>query len=97
MSPAPRKSAPTPKAARLRVGFILANHFTLTAFSTFVDTLRLAADEGDRSRQILSSWTVMSASGQPVRASCGIAVLPQAGLVDPQKFDYVAVIGGLLH
>ena len=57
-------------AARLRVGFILANHFTLTAFSAFVDTLRLAADEGDGSRQILCQWTVMSASGLPLRASC---------------------------
>ena len=58
------------KPARLRVGFILANHFTLTAFSTFVDTLRLAADEGDGSRPILCSWTVMSASGRPTRSSC---------------------------
>ena len=84
-------------AARLRVGFILANHFTLTAFSTFVDTLRLAADEGDGSRQIHSSWTVMSASGKPVRASCGVELLPQSELVAPGRFDYIAVIGGLLH
>ena len=85
------------KAARLRVGFILANHFTLTAFSTCVDTLRLAADEGDGSRPILCSWTVMSASGRPIRSSCGVDVVPQASLVDPRNFDYVAVIGGLLQ
>lgn len=91
-----RKSvaAPTP---RLRIGFILANHFTLTAFSTFVDTLRLAADDGDRSRPILCRWTVMSASERPIRASCGVEVLPQSGFVDPRGFDYIAVIGGLLH
>lgn len=87
----------TTRPARLRVGFILANQFTLTAFSTFVDTLRLAADEGDGSRPILSSWTVMSASGRPTRSSCGVDVLPQSGLVDASNFDYVAVIGGLLH
>ncbi|MEO5808139.1 GlxA family transcriptional regulator [Devosia sp.] len=99
MSPTPAKRAVANPAApaRLRVGFILANHFTLTAFSTFVDTLRLAADEGDGSRQILCNWTVMSASGHPVRSSCGIEVLPQAGLSNPAKFDYIAVIGGLLH
>jgi len=33
----------------LRVGFVLANNFTLSALSLFVDALRLAADEGDRS------------------------------------------------
>jgi transcriptional regulator GlxA family with amidase domain len=37
---------------RLRVGFILMHNFTLTAFSSFADVLRLAADEGDRSRPI---------------------------------------------
>ncbi|MGV8853906.1 MAG: GlxA family transcriptional regulator [Devosia sp.] len=94
--PAPSASS-KPPAARLRVGFILANHFTLTAFSTFVDTLRLAADEGDGSRQIHSSWSVMSASGKPVRASCGVALLPQSELLAPGRFDYIAVIGGLLH
>ena len=79
----------SPKPAKLRVGFILANNFTLTAFSTFIDTLRLAADEGDGSRPILCRWRVMSASGQPVRASCGVDVLPQSGLTDPSEFDYL--------
>ncbi|MDE3176142.1 MAG: GlxA family transcriptional regulator [Pseudomonadota bacterium] len=83
--------------ARLRVGFVLANHFTLTAFSVFVDTLRLAADEGDGSRPIHCSWTVMSSTGQPLRASCGLEIQPQSGLLDPKGFDYVVVVGGLLH
>ena len=39
-----------PAAPRLSVGFILAHRFTLCAFANFVDVLRLAADEGDRSR-----------------------------------------------
>jgi len=34
---------------KLRVGFVLAQRVTLTAFAGFVDALRLAADEGDRS------------------------------------------------
>ena len=42
-----------PKAPpKLRVGFVLAQRFTLTAFAGFVDALRLAADEGDRSRPL---------------------------------------------
>ncbi|WP_333824622.1 GlxA family transcriptional regulator [Pinisolibacter sp.] len=89
-----KPDAPT---ARLRVGFVLARHFTLTAFANFIDTLRLAADEGDRSRQILCSWTIMSATGRPIVSSSGVAVVPGAGLVDPKQFHYIVVVGGLLH
>ncbi|MBK9080962.1 MAG: GlxA family transcriptional regulator [Rhizobiales bacterium] len=84
-------------AALLRVGFLLARQFTLTAFAVFVDALRLASDEGDRSRQIKCRWTVMSARRAPVAASCGVEVMPTSGLVDPKGFDYLVVVGGLLH
>ena len=47
-------------AQALRFGFVLAPKFTLVAFAAFVDTLRLAADDGDRSRPIECSWTVVS-------------------------------------
>ncbi|GGX89106.1 hypothetical protein GCM10007160_15570 [Litchfieldella qijiaojingensis] len=42
----------------LRVGFILQPLFTLNAFAGFIDSLRLAADKGDRSRQIHCSWLI---------------------------------------
>lgn len=86
-----------PKKAKLSVGFVLVPNFTLLAFSAFVDTLRLAADEGDRSRPIQCSWTILSHNLRPIRASCGIEVLPTAELVDPTQFDYIVVVGGLLH
>jgi transcriptional regulator GlxA family with amidase domain len=82
---------------KLRIGFVLAPEFTLTALSGFLDVLRLAADEEDRSRQILCSWTVLSPNRSVLRSSCGLDVLPQSSLVDPTRFDYVAVIGGLLR
>lgn len=84
-------------AVRLRVGFLLARSFTLTAFSNFVDTLRLAGDDGDRSRQHHCRWTVMSGQRRPVKASCGLEVIPDSRFVDPASFDYLAVVGGLLH
>lgn len=68
------KRRPDGDGVRLRVGFVLAHQFTLTAFAGFVDALRLASDDGDQSRQIRCRWTVMSASGHPVRASCGVEV-----------------------
>ena len=81
---------------RLRVGFVLARRFTLSAFSNFVDVLRLAADEGDRSRPIHCSWRVLSTSPDPIRSSCGIAVTPDERLGDPGRFDYIVVVGGLI-
>jgi transcriptional regulator GlxA family with amidase domain len=81
----------------LSVGFILADNFTLSAFSLFIDFLRLAADEGDRSRRILCRWTVMSARPTAARASCGVQINRDSGFLDPKNFDYIVVVGGLLH
>jgi transcriptional regulator GlxA family with amidase domain len=81
----------------LSVGFILADNFTLSAFSLFVDHLRLAADEGDLSRPIMCRWSIMANHDTPVRASCGVTVTRTSPLVDPRQFDYIAVVGGLLH
>lgn len=95
-----RMSALTPPspapAPRLRIGFILARRFTLCAFANFVDVLRLAADEGDRSRPILCSWQVLAPGSDPVESSCGVRVQPGARLGDPSRFDYIVVVGGLI-
>lgn len=82
---------------RLRVGFILARHFTLAAFANFIDTLRLAADDGDRSRQVHCQWTVMSSARSAIVSSSGITVIPDSGLIDPKEFHYIVIVGGLLH
>ena len=81
---------------RLRVGFILASHFTLTAFASFVDVLRLSADEGDRSRQIACQWNVLASRQKPIVSSCGISVFSDMPLADPTSYDYLVVVGGLL-
>ncbi|MEM0906341.1 MAG: GlxA family transcriptional regulator [Pseudomonadota bacterium] len=80
----------------LSVGFILTHRFTLGAFANFVDVLRLAADEGDRSRPIKCRWRVLSHNGAPVRSSCGVAVQPDAPLSDPLEDHYLVVVGGLI-
>lgn len=96
----PDKSAVPPPAAagpRLRVGFVLAPRFTLTAFAGFVDALRLAADEGDRSRQIDVRWSVLGSGGAPIGSSCGAEVQPWDEMDEPGRFDCIVVVGGLLH
>lgn len=85
------------RVPQLRVGFLVANNFTLSALSLFLDSLRLAADEGDRSRPINCSWAVMSPRSEPVRSSCGVQIARTAPLADPAQFDYIVAVGGLLH
>jgi transcriptional regulator GlxA family with amidase domain len=80
----------------LRVGFILARHFTLSAFSLFVDTLRLASDVEDRSGRLRCNWEVISSTPQLIKASCGVQLAPTERLGRPERFDYIAVVGGLL-
>lgn len=85
------------RTSRLSVGFILARRFTLCAFANFIDVLRLAADEGDRSRQILCEWAVLSDTMDPITSSSGVAVQPNERLGDPTRFDYIVVVGGLIN
>jgi transcriptional regulator GlxA family with amidase domain len=82
--------------AQLHVGFILAHRFTLCALGNFVDVLRLAADEGDRSRPILCNWRVLSPTMEPIASSSGIVVQPDERLGEPARFDYLVVVGGLV-
>src|SRR5579859_6887932 len=82
--------------APLRVGIILAEHFTLSAFAVFIDHLRLAADEGDRSRPLHVQWSIMSARQVSVPASCGVLIEPTSGFVLPDTLDYIVVVGGIL-
>jgi transcriptional regulator GlxA family with amidase domain len=91
-----RPSLNARQGAPLTVGFILVRRFTLSAFANFVDVLRLAADEGDRSRPILCDWTVVSPDMTPISSSCGVLIQPQERLGDPRRFDYIVVVGGLL-
>ncbi|HIG66592.1 MAG TPA: GlxA family transcriptional regulator [Porticoccaceae bacterium] len=83
-------------STHLSVGFVLMPSFTLLPFSAFVDALRLAADEGDQSRQINCQWTLMGHSLEAITSSSGVTVQPWETYRDPADFDYVVVVGGLL-
>lgn len=81
---------------RLKVGFVLAKSFTLSAFAMFVDTLRLASDQKDRSGRVLADWQVLGSTRHLITSSCGIQVAPTSDFVDPARFDYIVMVGGLL-
>jgi transcriptional regulator GlxA family with amidase domain len=84
-------------APKLKVAFVLTPRYTLTAFAGFVDVLRLAADEGDRSRQVECQWTVLGDPGETLVSSSGAEVRPWEPMEAPERFDYIVVVGGLLH
>jgi len=82
----------------LNVGLVLWPDFPLLSLAGFFDALRHAADFGDNSQKLRCSWTIIGPrKGARVRASCGVEVACDAEYGDPQKFDYVGVIGGLLR
>ena len=84
-------------ASRLKIGFVLAKSFTLSAFALFVDTLRLASDEFDRSGRVLADWDVLGSTRHLITSSCGVKVAPTSDFVDPGQFHYIVVVGGLLN
>ena len=88
------EGASVPK--QLKVGFVLARSFTLSALALFVDTLRLASDEFDRSGRVLADWQVLGSTRHLITSSCGVQVAPTSDFVDPGRFDYLVVVGGLL-
>jgi transcriptional regulator GlxA family with amidase domain len=98
MTECSRQTSAASNGARrqLSVGFVLIPNFTLIAFSAIVDLLRLAGDEGDRSRPERCSWSVLAPDLNPITASCGLQVLPWENFGRPERFDYIIVIGGLI-
>jgi transcriptional regulator GlxA family with amidase domain len=87
-------AATTPE---LRVGFLLLPEFTLMALSGFIETLRIAGDQADRSRNLYCCWDIMSPNSSLIKSSCGLSVLPTSGLQPPKNFDYIVVVGGRLE
>lgn len=92
-----RSLASISQHVRLKVGFILARSFTLSAFALFVDTLRLASDTDDKSGRLYADWQVISSTRHLIQSSCGVPVAPTSDFIDPARFDYIVLVGGLLN
>ncbi|AJY48945.1 GlxA family transcriptional regulator [Halomonas sp. KO116] len=86
---------PSTQGENLSVGFVLLHRFTLLPFAAFIDCLRLAADEGDRSRQLRCHWNFMSSDGEAALSSCGATISPCEPFHNPKEFDYIVIIGGV--
>lgn len=80
----------------LNIRFLLLDRFTLSALSTFLDPLRLAADTGDNSGQVRIRWDLTTIDDRAVVSSCGIEIHPSTKSRHGDDPDYLVIVGGLI-
>ncbi|MFN3986106.1 MAG: GlxA family transcriptional regulator [Rhodocyclaceae bacterium] len=85
---APAKALTVPQ----KIGFLLLDNFTLMAQASAIEPLRMANQLSGRE---LYEWITISADGQPVRASDGLQVMPDAAITDPLDLDMVILCSGI--
>ncbi len=74
------------------IGFLLLDQFTLISLASAVEPLRMA---NQLAGEELYRWQTLSFNGQPVWASDGVPVTPDASTQAPHSFDAVIVCGGV--
>ncbi|MCB6182364.1 helix-turn-helix domain-containing protein [Leeia sp. TBRC 13508] len=79
---------------QISIGFILDHGFTLSTLANFLDAIRLASDDQDQSRQFRFTWDIVSSSGQYIRTSSKLELIPTKKLEDHLLYDYLVIIGG---
>ena len=84
----PEPMQPTPRT----FGFLLPPNFSMMCFASAIEPLRSANRVADRE---LYRWHLYSADGEPVAASNGISVLPDARIGDERRLDAVFACGGI--
>ena len=83
-------AAPKP-AAIARVGFLLLDQFTMIAFASALEVLRMANYLSGKSHY---AWTVLTPGGRPVPASNGLALSEATTYEEAGPLDLVLVCGG---
>ena len=83
---------PDGKADIKEFGFLLIPHFSMMCFSATIEPLRQA---NRMSGRVLYRWHFLSPDGEPVQASNGVLVIPEAGLASDLSFDTVVVCCGI--
>lgn len=78
-------------ATTCRIGFLTLDEFTLIAFTSAVEVLRMA---NRLSETDYYSWSVMTMDGGPARSSSGLAMQPTTTYEEAGPFDIVFVCGG---
>jgi AraC family transcriptional regulator, glycine betaine-responsive activator len=83
--------SPGPEPAAPRVGFVLLRSYSMIAFSSAVEALRMANRVSGRR---LYEWAVLTSDGAPLPASNGLIVEPDASVGAARDLAMVLVCGG---
>ncbi len=78
--------------ATTRIGFYLVPHFSMMAFSSAIEPLRMANQVAGKE---LYDWTLISSDGEPVIASNGLPFVVQHGTDSRERYDAVFVCAGI--
>lgn len=82
----------TTSAEPVSVSFVLMRRFTMLAFTSAIEPLRVA---NQLAGQVLFRWNVYSEDGRPVTCSNGLALQPDGPLPPQAPAGYVLVCGGV--
>lgn len=74
------------------VSFVLMKQFTMLAFTSAIEPLRVANQLAGR---VLFRWHVYTDDGQPITCSNGVPVMPEGSLPTLAPAGYVLVCGGV--
>ncbi len=77
--------------SQYRVGFLTLHQFTMIAFASAAEVLRMANHLSGTQQYF---WSVISADGTPVPSSSGLALAPTTTFEKGGPFDIVFVCGG---
>ncbi|MGD1877810.1 MAG: GlxA family transcriptional regulator [Kiloniellaceae bacterium] len=80
------------REARQTFGFLLLPQFSMLAFSSAVEPLRAA---NRRWGGALYDWRILTTDGRPIHSSSRMHLLPDGGLEDCGRLDYLFVVAGL--
>ena len=75
-----------------RIGFLLIPNFSMIAFASAIETLRLANRHAERR---LYEWQLLSVDGAAVSASNGIALMPDGRISDFERARTAIVCSGI--
>ena len=78
--------------ATAHIGFYLVPQFSMIAFSSAIEPLRMA---NQLSGQELYSWSLVSSDGEPVLCSNGISIAADDKAGSRERFDAVIVCSGI--
>lgn len=77
---------------------LLMPGFSLLSLGGFLDKLRFTRDPDNLSEQEFCTWLVTTLDGLPIRASCGVEIVPEQKFLDVEltvhNCDYLVIFGG---